>query len=255
MKLSELKKYIREAILAEITVTSDTDTAKKLADQGIPFNYDSRSKQVTEDAKIEGELKTAISAVIDNNPELTDRFLRRAIKNDEKVKKALKAASKISKSEEKLYDPQLNLFINKKSKSTDDSGEKVAAPMPSVAATKKSEEDKKEGERRSRKSKSEDEDVEIEDTYGKLDPEDTSDDDKEPSQVEDDPLVKREKGQIATIQATLKANAQETMKYIKTPENERTPKQKAHLKKMADLTKKLRKLKNPTLQSLIGDED
>jgi len=45
------------------------------------------------------------------------------------------------------------------------------------------------------------------------------------------------------------------MEYIKTPENKRTPEQKAHLKKMADLTKKLRKLKNPTLQSLIGDED
>jgi len=252
MKLSELKKYIREAILAEITVTSDKDTAKKLADQGIPFNYDSRSKQVTEDAKIEGELKTAISAVIDNNPELTDRFLRRAIKNDEKVKKALKAASKISKSEEKLYDPQLNLFINKKSKSTDDSGEKVAAPIPSVAATSEDEDVEIED---TYAATSEDEDVEIEDTYGKLDPEDTSDDDKEPSQVEDDPFIKREKGQIATIQATLKANAQETMKYIKTPENERTPKQKAHLKKMADLTKKLRKLKNPTLQSLIGDED
>ena len=35
MKKSELKEYIKEIILAELTVTSDKDTVKKLADQGI----------------------------------------------------------------------------------------------------------------------------------------------------------------------------------------------------------------------------
>ena len=242
MKLSELKKYIREAILAEITVTSDTEVAGDLAKSGKNYRFD---QGLTEMAKITGNLETAIKAVIEKNSELTGLDLKKAIKNDEEVKTALGGES--------LFDNQLNRFIAlvKGERELSQRGRK---PNPDTA-TKKSEEDKKEGERRGRKPKSEDEDVEIEDTYGKLDPEDISDDDKEPSQVEDDPFVKREKGQIATIQATLKANAQETMKYIKTPENERTPKQKAHLKKMADLTKKLRKLKNPTLQSLIGDED
>lgn len=48
MKKSELKEYIREAILAELTVTSDKDTVKKLADQGIPVNFDPKAKPVSE---------------------------------------------------------------------------------------------------------------------------------------------------------------------------------------------------------------
>ena len=239
MKISELKKYIKEAILAELTVTSDPKIATDLAKRGENYRFDPKVTQEAKDkdnlaemAKITGDLKTAIEAVIKKNPELTGLDLKKAIKSDSAVKTALGGES--------LFDNQLNRFIGKSNPNT---------------ATKKSEEDKKEGERRGRKPKSEDEDVDIEDTYGKLDPEDTSDDDKEPSQVKDDPFIKREKGQIATIQATLKANAGKTMEYIKTPENKRTPEQKAHLKKMADLTKKLRKLKNPTLQSLIGDED
>ena len=48
MKISELKKYIKEAILAELTVTSDKDTVKKLADQGIPVNFDPKAEPVSE---------------------------------------------------------------------------------------------------------------------------------------------------------------------------------------------------------------
>ena len=48
MKKSELKEYIREVILAELTVTSDKDTVKKLADQGIPVNFDPKAKPVAE---------------------------------------------------------------------------------------------------------------------------------------------------------------------------------------------------------------
>jgi len=48
MKKSELKEYIREIILAELTVTSDKDTIKKLADQGIPVNFDPKAKPVSE---------------------------------------------------------------------------------------------------------------------------------------------------------------------------------------------------------------
>jgi len=48
MKKSELKQYIKEIILAELTVTSDKDTVKKLADQGIPVNFDPQAKPVSE---------------------------------------------------------------------------------------------------------------------------------------------------------------------------------------------------------------
>ncbi len=48
MKKSELKEYIKEIILAELTVTSDKETAKKLADQGIPVNFDPQAKPVSE---------------------------------------------------------------------------------------------------------------------------------------------------------------------------------------------------------------
>jgi len=250
MKISELKKYIKEAILAELTVTTfaNSTMANKFRTDNPNISSIKRLEEkdennLTEMAKIAGDLKTAIEAVIEKNPELTGLDLKKAIKSDSDVKTALGGES--------LFDNQLNRFIDlvKGERELSQRGRK---PNPNTV-TKKSEEDKKD-EKRGRKPKPEDEDIEIEDTYGQPDPEDTSND-KEPLQVKDDPFIKREKGQIAIIQATLKANAKKTMEYIKTPENKRTPEQKAHLKKMADLTKKLRKLKNPTLQSLIGDED
>lgn len=48
MKKSELKQYIKEIILAELTVTSDKDTVKKLADQGIGVTFDPKAKPVSE---------------------------------------------------------------------------------------------------------------------------------------------------------------------------------------------------------------
>ena len=48
MKKSELKEYIKEIILAELTVTSDKDTVKKLADQGIGVTFDPKAKPVSE---------------------------------------------------------------------------------------------------------------------------------------------------------------------------------------------------------------
>jgi len=48
MKKSELKEYIKEIILAELTVTSDKDTAKKLTDQGRSVTFDPKAKPVSE---------------------------------------------------------------------------------------------------------------------------------------------------------------------------------------------------------------
>jgi len=255
MKLSELKKYIRETILAEMTATSDKNTAKKLADQDIPFTYD--SKQVTEMAKITGNLETAIKAVIEKNPELTGLDLKKAIKNDEEVKTALGGES--------LFDNQLNRFIAlvKGERELSKRGRK---PNPDTA-TKKSEEDKKEGEKRGRKPKSEDEDVEIEDTYGKPDPEDTSDDDKEPSQADLKKGEKAVKGS-ATHAGKLTAAQEEKYQTLRTGITKKIDKLSkmtpSERKKSNDLdvlkqiinrkeVKDLFKTKGADLMALVGD--
>jgi hypothetical protein len=48
MKKSELKEYIKEIILAELTVTSDKDTAKKLTDQGLSVTFNPKANPVSE---------------------------------------------------------------------------------------------------------------------------------------------------------------------------------------------------------------
>ena len=58
MKKSELKQYIKEIILAELTVTSDKDTVKKLADQGIPVNFDPKAAvSESEEEPTEAEIR------------------------------------------------------------------------------------------------------------------------------------------------------------------------------------------------------
>jgi hypothetical protein len=65
MKKSELKKYIKEIILAELTVTSDKETVKKLADQGIGVTFDPKAKSVSESEEepTEDEIKKEKSLV------------------------------------------------------------------------------------------------------------------------------------------------------------------------------------------------
>ena len=238
MKISELKKYIKEAILAELTVTSDKDTVKKLADQGIGVTFNPKAKDennLTEMAKIAGDLKTAIEAVIKKNPELTGLDLKKAIKSDSDVKTALGGES--------LFDNQLNRFIDKKS-----------------------EEDKKD-EKRGRKPKPEDEDIEIEDTYGQPDPEDTSDDDKEPSQADLKKGEKAVKGS-ATHAGKLTAAQEEKYQTLKTGITKKVDKLSkmtpSERKKSSDLdvlkqiinreeVKNLFKAKGTDLMALVSD--
>jgi len=260
MKKSELKEYIKEIILAELTVTSDKDTVKKLADQGIGVTFNPKAKDegnLTEMAKIVDNLKTAIEAVIKKNPGLEGLDLRKAIKSDSAVKTALGGES--------LFDNQLNRFIAlvKGERELSQRGRK---PNPDTA-TKKSEEDKKEGERRGRKPKSEDEDVDIEDTYGKLDPEDTSDDDKEPSQADLKKGEKAVKGS-ATHAGKLTAAQEEKYQTLKTGITKKVDKLSkmtpSERKKSSDLdvlkqiinrkeVKDLFKAKGADLMALVGD--
>lgn len=84
------------------------------------------------------------------------------------------------------------------------------------------------------------------------------DDDEEPSASS---IRKAGKEQVAQkremlkIQKTLKDNAKDTAAFTKIPQNDRTPKQTAHLKKMADLTAKLKKLKTLTEDIDLGHQD
>ena len=259
MKISELKKYIKEAILAELTVTSDKDTVKKLADQGIGVTFNPKAKDennLTEMAKIAGDLKTAIEAVIEKNPELTGLDLKKAIKSDSAVKTELGGES--------LFDNQLNRFIDlvKGERELSQRGRK---PNPNTV-TKKSEEDKKRG----RKAKPEYEDIEdedTEDTYGKPDPEDTSDDDKEPSQADLKKGEKAVKGS-ATHAGKLTAAQEEKYQTLKTGITKKVDKLSkmtpSERKKSSDLdvlkqiinreeVKNLFKAKGTDLMALVSD--
>ena len=48
MKKSELKQYIKEIILAELTVTNDKNTVKSLTDKGIGVTFDPKAEPVSE---------------------------------------------------------------------------------------------------------------------------------------------------------------------------------------------------------------
>jgi hypothetical protein len=80
MKHSELKSLLRKEILNEMGLN--------------------------EMAKIAGDLETAITKVIDDNPDLDGLALKKKIKGDENVQNAL--------GEDDLYDNQLNKFIDLK---------------------------------------------------------------------------------------------------------------------------------------------
>ncbi len=86
----------------------------------------------------------------------------------------------------------------------------------------------------------------------------TDDDDNEPSASSirksgrEQAAQKRE---MLKIQKTLKDNAKDTAAFTKIPQNDRTSKQKAHLKKMADLTAELKKLKTLTEDIDVGHQD
>ncbi len=226
MKISELKKYIKEAILAELAEAEAYKVTGRTGEEAIQsfanstmankFRTDNPNissikrleekdeNNLTEMAKIAGDLKTAIEAVIEKNPELTGLDLKKAIKSDSDVKTALGGES--------LFDNQLNRFIDlvKGERELSQRGRK---PNPNTV-TKKSEEDKKD-EKRGRKPKPEDEDIEIEDTYGQPDPEDTSDDDKEPSQADLKKGEKAVKGS-ATHAGKLTAAQEEKYQTLKT---------------------------------------
>jgi hypothetical protein len=116
MRISDLKKSIKEMIVAELSEgvaymvrgTKGTST-QSFPDDNSARKFDADNSNVTvtkleEMAKIAGDLATAIKNVIDDNPELTGLDLKKAIKSDPEVIAALDGES--------LFDNQLTRFIS-----------------------------------------------------------------------------------------------------------------------------------------------
>ena len=100
----DLKKA-KSLLLSESKL--DERFADKIADMNPltrePENVVYETEELDEMAKIAGDLKTAIEDVINSNPELEGLALKKAIKADASVQKALAG--------DDLYDNQLNKFI------------------------------------------------------------------------------------------------------------------------------------------------
>lgn len=111
MKISELKKAIREMIISELNEaetgqvsTDDPAKAKMLAKNGINVNL-TEDDALNEMAKIAGDLKVAIEKVIEKNKDAEKKDVRKAIKADDDVQAALGP-------DDDLFDNQLNKFID-----------------------------------------------------------------------------------------------------------------------------------------------
>jgi hypothetical protein len=118
MRISDLKKSIKEMIIDELTIITPTtspntkiqnvrpDIVKKAADTAKRTNQpvSIAEDNLSEMAKFDIDLKTAIKNVINDNPELTGLDLKKAIKSNPDVIAALKG--------EPLYDTQLGRFIS-----------------------------------------------------------------------------------------------------------------------------------------------
>ena len=127
MRISDLKKSIKEMIVAELseatidvsnpnaltpsqkqTFIQQARTSKKNPSLGTskdPVEFVEEVSKLEEDANITGDLELAITDVIQSNPELTGLDLKKAIKSDPDVIAALDGDS--------LFDNQLGRFIAK----------------------------------------------------------------------------------------------------------------------------------------------
>jgi hypothetical protein len=110
MRISELKKAIREMIVGELNeaegkvTTQDPSKAEILVKKGINVEL-TEDDALNEMAKIAGDLKVAIEKVIEKNKDGEKKDIRKAIKTDDKVQAALGP-------DDDLFDNQLNKFID-----------------------------------------------------------------------------------------------------------------------------------------------
>ena len=196
MNRKQLKEYIKEIIISEITMVgaetepgeaadiakterTGIDTVKSAIAQakktGTAVGVAEMS--LNEMAKIAGDLDAAIRKVIKDNPDLEGLPLKKAIKGDTKVKDALDT--------DELYDNQLNKFIalvkgqrelGKKGRKPSEKADEPKKEEPKKEAPKKSA-PKKEAPKKEKKAKDEDEE-EVEDNWNKSSDDDGMEDEK-----------------------------------------------------------------------------
>ena len=197
MNKKQLKEYIKEIIISEITMVgaktepgeaadiakterTGIDTVKAAIAQAKKTNtaIGVAEMSLNEMAKIAGDLDAAIRKVIEDNPDLEGLPLKKAIKGDTKVKDALDT--------DELYDNQLNKFIALV-KGQRELGKKGRKPSEKVDEPKKEEPKKKEAPKKAapkkeapkkeKKAKDEDEE-EVEDNWNKSGEDDGMEDEK-----------------------------------------------------------------------------
>ena len=111
MRISELKKAIREMIVGELnevefqSKSGELDDVKSRVKPGDTIKVVAEDEALNEMAKIAGDLKVAIEKVIEKNKDGEKKDIRKAIKTDDKVQAALGP-------DDDLFDNQLNKFID-----------------------------------------------------------------------------------------------------------------------------------------------
>ena len=197
MNKKQLKEYIKEIIISEVTMVgpkTDVNNATNIAKTertGIDVVKTAISQakktnmpvgvaemSLNEMAKIAGDLDAAIRKVIKDNPDLEGLPLKKAIKGDTKVKDALDT--------DKLYDNQLNKFIalvkgqrelEKKGRKPSEKADEPKKEEPKKKEAPKKAAPKKEAPKKEKKAKDEDEE-EVEDNWNKSGEDDGMEDEK-----------------------------------------------------------------------------
>ena len=111
MRISELKKAIREMIVGELnevefqSKSGELDDVKSRVKPGDTIKVVAEDEALNEMAKIAGDLKVAIEKVIEKNKDGEKKDIRKAIKTDDEVQAALGP-------DDDLFDNQLNKFID-----------------------------------------------------------------------------------------------------------------------------------------------
>ena len=200
MTKKQLKEYIKEIIISEVTEgvavkitgkTGDTavqsypslSAATKLKQENpnianVKQLEEKNEMSLNEMAKIAGDLDAAIRKVIEDNPDLEGLPLKKAIKGDTKVKDALDT--------DELYDNQLNKFIalvkgqrelGKKGRKPSEKADEPKKEEPKKKEAPKKAAPKKEAPKKEKKAKDEDEE-EVEDNWNKSSDDDGMEDEK-----------------------------------------------------------------------------
>ena len=252
MTRKQLKEYIKEMIISEVTMVgpktdigdaadiarterTGIDVVKTAISQAKKTNMPVSVAEMSlnEFAKIAGDLETAIIKVIKDNPDLEVKSLRKTIRGSENVKNELDV-------DEEIFDNQLNKFIARVrgERELKKRGRKPLekSDEPKKEAPKK-EAPKKEAPKKSAPKKEDDEDEEVEDNWNK-----SSDDDG----MEDEKSIDKKAQAVAKKGGSNLTKLNNITTQLKDLEKE--------MKGIADNYKKAEGSKNETLLSQLKEK-